>query len=158
MNAVDLVSGAYVVYGALRGLKRGLADEAYRLIRVGVALVAGCGLYDWLSQGLESLLNLAPGISDTTGFIATFAGAFAALRLGRRKLTEWIRAKAGPRVEALGGSVAGLFRAGVALTALMTALHLSPADTRSADESWIGKIAGVFSRDAGHQEPVSEHE
>ena len=144
MTALDLITLGYAGFNAWRGSRRGLADETYRLTRVVVALLAGCGLYGWISQGIDALVQMAPGVSDTAGFVASFAGAFALLRAARRKFIEWINARVHGGLLRLGGAIAGAVRAGVVITTLLTALHLSPAENKAAEQSWIGKIVGVF--------------
>ena len=134
---------------------RGFGDEVFRLVRLGTAYLAGCGLYETVGNGLDRLF--APAVSDTVGFIVSFVGAYALVRLARRKLVATVAARFRGSAVALGGAVAGALRAGVVATTLMTALHISPVENRAADQSWIGQRVAVLQPDQPQdQEEVDE--
>ncbi|HEY8240500.1 MAG TPA: CvpA family protein [Kiritimatiellia bacterium] len=157
MTALDAITLGYMGFSAWRGRKRGLADETYRLTRVATALLAGCGLYGAISHGIDALVHLAPGVSDTVGFVASFAGAFALLRAARRRLIDWVHARVRGPALALGGALAGAVRAVVIIVTIVTALRISPVENASAERSWIGRIASVFQSDkpAQPEPPIS---
>ena len=67
MSPVDIIAGAYVAYGVYRGIRRGLAEESYRLIRLAGALGASCGLYGWVSHAIEGLLVRTAGFECNAG-------------------------------------------------------------------------------------------
>lgn len=144
MSIVDLISAAYVAYGAARGKKRGLADEAYRLLRVGVSFAAGCGLYGLVSDLLKQVLSMGSDVSGPVGFAATMGGAWALLRFAKQKLTAWITARFAPHA-ALGGAVAGGIRSMVWVLALVSMFHLAgsaPGREQISEQSLVGRIAG----------------
>lgn len=144
MNAVDLVAAAYVAYGAARGRRRGLADEAYRLLRVGVSFAAGCGLYGLVSDLLKKALALGADVSGPLAFVATMAGAWSLLRFLRKWLMAWIAARFAPHA-AVGGAVAGGIRTLVWTLALVSAFHLAgsaPGREQVSERSLVGRIAG----------------
>jgi hypothetical protein len=144
VNVVDLISAAYVAFGAVRGRKRGLADEAYRLLRVGISFAAGCGLYGLMSDLLKNVLSLGADVSGPVGFVATMAGAWALLRMAKRRLTAWIAARFASHA-AIGGAVAGGIRSLVWVLALVSAFHLAgsaPGRQQVSEQSLVGRIAG----------------
>ena len=144
MSPVDLIAAAYVAYGAARGRKRGLADESYRLLRVGLSFVAGCGLYGLVSGFLKQVLSVGADVSGPVGFVATMAGAWALLRLVRQRLTAWIGTRFS-RHAAVGGAVAGALRTLIWVLALVSAFHLAgsaPGREQISEQSLVGRIAG----------------
>lgn len=144
MNVVDLLAAASVAGGALRGRKRGLADEAYRLLRVGISFAAGCGLYGFVSDLLGKVLSLGGDVSGPMGFIATMGGTWSVLRLLRQKLQSLVDAHLA-RHAAVGGAVAGGIRAFVWVLAILSAFHLAgsaPGREQLSEKSLAGQIAG----------------
>lgn len=143
MNIVDLVSGAYVAYGAARGRKRGLADEAYRLLRIGISFAAGCGLYGLVSDLLRQVLSLGADVSGPVGFVAIVAGAWSLLRFARKRLTAWIAVRFASHAS-LGGAIAGGLRTAVWVLSLVSAFHLAgsaPGHDKVSEQSLVGRFA-----------------
>lgn len=142
MNVIDLLSAAYIGISAARGRKRGLADESYRLLRLGVAFGAGCGLYGLVSGAIESLLSLAPTVSGPVGFAGTVGGAWMLLRGLKQKLTAWVAVRFAPH-QAVGGMIAGGLRALLmALSALATGILAGGEGVVAT--SWLARVARFF--------------
>ncbi len=139
MNGLDLLGAGYIAFSAWRGRRRGLADEAYRLLRLGVAFGTGCGLYGLVSDGLGRLLSLAPALSGPLGFAGTVGGTWLLLRALRRKLAEWIGARF-PTHQATGGLIAGGLR-GFTLTMSVMATGVLAGGGGPVAGSWLGQIA-----------------
>lgn len=144
MNIIDLISAAYVAFGAIRGRKRGMADEAYRLLRIGVSFLAGCGLYGLVSDLLKQVLAMGGDVSGPVGFVAIMAGAWSLLRFARKRLTAWIALRFASHAS-LGGAIAGGLRTAVWVLSLVSAFHLAgsaPGHEQVAEQSLVGRIAG----------------
>jgi uncharacterized membrane protein required for colicin V production len=147
MSALDAITLGYMGIAAVRGARRGVGDEVFRLVRVGTALLAGCGLYETVSNALDAVFGSASAVSDTTGFIASFGGAYLLIRMARRQLVAWVAARVSGFARTVGGALAGALRAGVVVAALMTALHISPVENKAAEESWVGRKVSVIQED-----------
>jgi hypothetical protein len=136
MNMVDGLVAVYVALGASAGRKRGLAEETYRLLRMSIALVAGCGLYSLVGDLLGKLISMGSDISGPVAFVGSMAGAWTLLRVLRAKLVNGVALRFHAYSE-LGGAIAGGLRNLVlALAGLITA-HLSGHGGFMAN-SWLG--------------------
>ncbi|MCZ7592660.1 MAG: CvpA family protein [Kiritimatiellae bacterium] len=93
MSAVDLIAAAYIAFGIWRGRMRGLADEGYRLIRMLLAFVAGCGLYGFISALLKKLFSMTGGISAPLAFIIALGGAWWLTRTLKKTLATLLAAR-----------------------------------------------------------------
>lgn len=140
MNIVDAVSAAYVAFGAYRGRKRGFSDEAYRLLRMAIAFVAGCGLYGVVSQLIGKVLSLGGEVSGPVAFLGTVGGAWLLLRKLKRGFIAWVFAKTKP-YEGLGGAVAGGVRALLIVVSIVAALSL--AGKTPGGDSFAGRIVDL---------------
>lgn len=142
MNLLDLGGLAYISIAAARGRKRGLADESYRLLRLGTAFGAGCGLHELVHGLLERVLALAPSYSGPLAFAGTVGGAWLLLRALKRTLTAWIAARF-PAQQAMGGMVAGGLR-GLVMTLSVLATGLLAGGGGPVARSWLARLAAVF--------------
>lgn len=142
MNAIDLIAVVYTGISVARGRRRGLADESYRLLRMGVAFGAGCGLYGLVSGALGHLLSLAPAVSGPVGFAGTVGGAWLLLRALKKRLTVWIAARFAPQQE-VGGMIAGGLRA-LVLTMSVLATGVLAGGGGLVATSWLARIARFF--------------
>lgn len=142
MNLLDGMVAVYVAYGAQRGRKRGLAEEAYRLLRVGVALLAGCGLYGLVSGLIGKVLSLGSDVSGPVGFVATMLGAWSLLRVVRARVVAWVTATYQPYA-AVGGAIAGGVRNLILAVSAMITAHLAGRSGFLA-ESGLGKLIAML--------------
>jgi hypothetical protein len=127
VNPVDIVSVVYTAYGTVRGLRRGLAAEAYRLIQVAIPLVAGCGLYPLVSKTLEACASLGPHVSAPVSFLGTAGGTLWIVHALRRRLRAWLEARlAHVTLPAAWGAAAGAVRALVTTLAVITTVYVTP--------------------------------
>ncbi len=138
MNLMDALVAAYVGFGAYRGRSRGLAQEAYRLLRIGVALVAGCGLFGLVSDGIGKLVHLGPALSGPVSFLATTVGAWSVLRVLREKFLNMMETRFAGLAQ-IGGAIAGGLRTLALATGAMITAHLAGSDGLLAD-SWLGRL------------------
>lgn len=139
MNPVDGIVAAYVAYGAYRGRTRGLADEAYRLVRVGLALLAGCGLYGLVSDLIGKVIYAGDAVSGPVGFVATMLGTWSVLRVLRTKFVNLLETKYAGLAQ-VGGAVAGGLRTAVLSSSAMITAYLA------GHEGWLGNswLAGLL--------------
>lgn len=142
MSAVDLIAAAYIAFGIWRGRMRGLADEGYRLIRMLLAFVAGCGLYGFISALLKKLFSMTGGISAPLAFIIALGGAWWLTRTLKKTLATLLAARFA-KYSKVGGMIAGGVRLFLVVLSIAGLFHLaSDALGRDAtSQSFFGKIA-----------------
>ena len=139
MNMVDLISAAYIAFGAWRGRARGLADEGFRLLRMAVAFAAGCGLYGLLSGLLKKLLSLGGDVSGPLGFALTIGGTWYLFRYVKKSFAAFLAARFAPHA-ALGGAIAGGLRTLLIVLSVVGVLNLSNRDGVSGGSA-VSRIA-----------------
>lgn len=142
MNALDLAGVAYIAFGVWRGRVRGLADEGYRLVRMVIAFVAGCGLYGFISALLKKLFSTTGSISTPLAFVITIAGAWWLTRLLKKTLTTVLAARFA-KYSKIGGMIAGGIRLFLIVLSIAGLFHLS-SDAMGNDasaKSIFGQIA-----------------
>ena len=125
-NLVDVVAGAYLLWGLVRGLRRGLSRELARLITMVVAVGAGWKLYRPLGEKIGEVTRLTAEGSALMGFALTLlvaGGAMVGLRWILRNLAEF---KFKGWLERAGGAVAGLLRCGLVAGAVIALCSLCP--------------------------------
>lgn len=143
MNPVDVIAAAYIAFGAWRGRMRGLADEGYRLVRLLIAFVAGCGLYGVVSGALKQAFSLAGGVSAPLAFVLTVGIAWWFTRWIKKTITTLIAARF-MKHEKLGGLIAGGLRVLIIVISVAGLFHLAdkaPGRDSVSEESIIGRIA-----------------
>ena len=147
MSIVDLVVVAGLGLGFVRGRKRGLGLELYKLVNIGIPILAGCGLYT-LAGGVVSLI---PGLggegSGLLGFLSVFAGTLFLMRIIRKKLRVYLVGRFGEASRTVAG-VVGTTRVGVLLLGLLTGIQLSPARFIT-EGSLFGRIIGALTGTGG---------
>ena len=125
MTTLDMIVGAYLVWGFYQGRRRGLRSEGMRIISLMVVLafLLGFGLFKLVGN---SLATLADSVTQTRGIIISILLMVATLVVViiiRRKLHQ--QAKAGPaREPSLYGGIAGLLRTMLVLGVTVTILGL----------------------------------
>ncbi|MCO5060428.1 MAG: CvpA family protein [Kiritimatiellae bacterium] len=139
MNLVDALSVLYVAFGAWRGRARGLADEGFRLLRMGVAFLMGCGIYGWISSLLKKALSLGGDVSGPIGFLAVLLGTWFLFRFMKKSLIAFVAARF-TRVAGLGGAIAGGIRTLLIVLSVVGVLSLAQRDDVSG-RSFVGKLA-----------------
>lgn len=140
MNLVDLIAAAYVAYGAWRGRARGLPYEGFHLLRMAVAMGAGCGLYGLVSRALDGMLSLSPGASGAAGFVGVTAATWGILYMLKTRVMAFIAARAGERA-ALGGAVAGGIRRLLIVIGLVGVFSMTEPEAGRAGTSLVGRVA-----------------
>jgi hypothetical protein len=155
MHGIDIAALAYMVFGFFRGRKRGLGFEIYRLLRMAIPVVAGCGMYGLVRKGLTAVPALQGEGAGFLGFIGVTGGAFFLMMKGRSALRAYLERKFDRKSTALKAGLVGLLRTAVVSIGLITAVELSPADFVTAESRLGGIIRRVLEAphepDAGGQ-------
>jgi len=141
---VDLISIGVIALTARKGKRRGPAREIYRLIRLSVALTAGCGLYRLTHGVLKDLLPAASGLS---GFLIYFAGAFSVVRLLKTMLIKYLDQRFENSFKDRAGLISGGLRGGLLVISIATAAYIAPVfpwKTAITEASWIGQLPRLY--------------
>jgi uncharacterized membrane protein required for colicin V production len=151
MNLFDLFAAGYVILGFRRGRKRGASEELYRLVRTGLALLGGLGLFAFVRSQLVSLFGLEGGAAGAIGFLGSFAAVFTALHLIRVRIHTLLKVKCSS-LSALAGGIIGAVRAGMNSLVLLFSAILADLPSLNhwvVEGAFIGKLlhfaAGLFS-------------
>lgn len=111
LNIVDVVIAVYLIYGAVRGVRRGLSGELARLFSLAVAIVAGWQFYEPLGEQLAAYTRLTGAAASIAGFFCTVLAAGAVLLVLRLMLKNIMEFAFKGKIERLGGLLAGVIRA-----------------------------------------------
>lgn len=144
MILADILSVAYVAYGTVRGGRRGLGDEAFRLFRLAIAFAAGCGLHKLVGNGIGRLLSIGSDVSAPVAFAVTVAGAWWLLRRARIVFAAWAEKRLG-RHARLGGAIAGGLRSALLALSIAATINMAghvPGGDAVRRGSWVGRLAG----------------
>ena len=142
MGFLDYVALAYMIFGVLRGLKRGLFKELPAALGIVVFFVTGCGLYRWTGRGLAQMNRW---VGQGLGALSFFGLATSVIVLVRT-LRAWIGAWAERRLaahERWGGAVVGGVRTFVFTSVVLLVFAHWPlhAITRQlAEGSLLGRL------------------
>ncbi len=143
MSAIDLIAAAFIALGAWRGRSRGLPDEGYRLLRIALAFLAGCGLYRFVSELLKQAFSMAGDISAPLAFVGTIGGTWWLMRVVKKTLTRFLAARFA-RHARLGGAIAGGIRVLLIVLSIAGAFYLAdraPGHDAVSAKSIVGRMA-----------------
>jgi len=147
MNFIDLLGAGVMGLGFWRGRKRGAGLELYRLINLGIPLIAGCGLFKLVSKVLTFIPGLNPDNAGLPGFLLVIGGAFFLMRAGRKKLRATLQDKFDDSGGSLAGGFIGLARSGILVLGVITGLVLSKANFLGkvlTEDSFLGRIISAL--------------
>ncbi|HMP72591.1 MAG TPA: CvpA family protein [Kiritimatiellia bacterium] len=154
MNAFDYLALAFIVSAILRGFKQGLSKEFYRLIRLGIALLAGTSLYASMSDAMGRVSGAASGITDPLTFVGITGGIWMILRT-LRSWIEGVVAKSAPaKVQKSGGAAAAGIKAVILVGGVIAVFNLAswiPGHRLVAEDSLSSKLARPFLAEAGEE-------
>jgi membrane protein required for colicin V production len=146
-NFVDLAAGAYLLWGLVRGFRRGLSRELFRLITILVAVGAGWRLYRPFGEKIAEVTRLAEQGSGLMAFVLSFLAAGFAMVVLRWVLRNLAEFSFKGQLERLGGAAAGLLRCGLVAAAVISVCSLCPIDfisTRFAEGSLFGRVVNAY--------------
>jgi hypothetical protein len=147
MNLLDLIAAAYAAMAAGQGARKGVALEGYKLVRLGVSVLAGCGLFTLINKAVAVLLGSVLDNTSGLGFALGIGLAFYAMRKLKAGVIAYLHEKFAEKYNRLGGAIAGFLRALTAITALIAFMQMSPwipGGKNSAKHSLIGRVVSVF--------------
>lgn len=147
MHILDIFAVLAMAIGYVRGRRRGLDRELYKLINLAVAILFGCGLFRVISRGLTYLTGLASDRAGLAGFLAAMLGALFVMHLCRRRLRARLAARFGGEQRRHLAGLVGLGRWGVGVVGVVAALVLTDLSnvTRPLTEhSVLGKLLAAM--------------
>lgn len=128
-HGVDLAVAAVLAYGFIRGAVRGLSGELARLLCVALivagARMAGPRISLWLAE----TTRLGSDPADLAGLLLALAAATAAVLLARLAVRSVLAFSFRPRIERIGGALAGLATAALAAAVGLVLASRSPWET-----------------------------
>lgn len=140
-TVIDYVALAYLAFGLVRGMLRGLAGELARLAGVGLAVLAGWHLYEPVGEKINEATRLTGQDSYLAGFLLTCAAVWMIMALARWGMKELMELTFKPLLNRLGGAGAGFLRCALLLSALFIAMGLCRIDylrTKFTEDSVVG--------------------
>ena len=148
MNFIDFLLAGVTGLGFAKGLRRGLAEELYRIINMGFGLITGLGLFKISGNIAGALPGVEDGNASALGFLGSFGAAVAIITLIKSKIKNLLEAKLkNPHARTLGGIIGGGKAAIAGLAALCAATlsdisFLEKITSGSAVGSLIEKLIG----------------
>lgn len=140
-NLLDIFAAVYLLFGLLRGLKRGLSGELARLASMAFILFAGWRMYVPLGEKIAEVTRLTDEQSLLAGFALTILAAGVSMILLRLVLKNILEFTFKGKLEKIGGMVAGFLRSSVLIALIVIPLGLSPIpylQRTVAEESLVG--------------------
>ena len=142
MHAVDIGVVVILALGFWRGRQGGLGLELYRLARIGLPVVGGCGLYALVSGLLSRVPLLGGEGGGLFGFAAGIGLTYALVWKTRAALKRKLESMFGDAKTSLAG-VVGMFRGAIVALTLVTGIELSPADGLT-ESSLSGRVMSAL--------------
>ena len=141
LGLLDLLVSAYIVFGALRGLKRGLFKELPAALGIVFFFVTGCGLYRWTGHALAQMSRWTGQGLGLLGFFGLAVGVVILVRRLRVLVGAWAE-RHFAQYERLGGAIVGGLRTFVFASVVLLVLAHWPLHgfTRPlAEKSLLGR-------------------
>ena len=142
-SVVDVVALAVVAAGGLLGLFRGLSGELARLISTVAALLLGLRFYRPIGEWAVANTRLTGRPALAIGFIVTVLVVVVVTLLIRFATKRVLKVVVEGSAERIGGLVAGLVSAAVAVFMCFVILNLVPSaylNRKFGSESVVGTI------------------
>ena len=141
MNGFDLLAVIGLGWSARRGYRRGLSEELFRLLRLGLALLAGTGLYHGVAGGLAAITPLSEGLSQSIGFAGSTVGVWLLLSRLRRLLRRTVEDRVAAGWAQTGGAILATAKSLLAIVGIVATAYVGsglPFREAIAENSWIG--------------------
>lgn len=126
----DTLSAIYLVWGGLRGLRRGPAKELHSLIGFAFALafLLGFGVFTVAREFVESATGLGRDPGGLLGTVLVFGVSFFIVRSFRGVLHDWVDERWSRPKAAFWGMTAGLLRNALVIALFIAATDYLPFD------------------------------
>jgi uncharacterized membrane protein required for colicin V production len=141
INPVDLSILGLLLYGLIRGARRGLSRELARLAGLAAILFAGWYFYRPLGEVLLKHSRLSESGAYTTAFLLVLAAALVVVLLLRLALQRVLAFSFRGLLERGGGALAGglqMLIVGAALIYALGLLSFEPVRLAVHERSWFG--------------------
>lgn len=125
-NIVDIVIMALLLFGMIRGARKGLSGELADVISIAAAFFAGWVFYEPLGTYFRTNTRLSETGSYIAAFFAVLVGAYLLMRVLRLVLQHVMEFSFKGKIERVGGALAGLAHAGVVTASLILVVGLLP--------------------------------
>jgi membrane protein required for colicin V production len=142
-NAVDIVALVWLLIGAWRGLRQGLAGALLRLLALALAVGVGFLGYAWLGEKMAGGGRLAGAAGDLLAFFLITVAVYVVLRLVGLLLKNTITFTFKGKLEPVGGALVGLLVSAcvIALVLLLAGQWPQPLMKKwFVEESWLGGV------------------
>jgi uncharacterized membrane protein required for colicin V production len=142
INLVDLAALLAVLWGMVRGFRRGLSGELSQLIGAAAALVFGINVYRPLGAWLAGVTRLAGRSAGVGAFLATLAAALVVWIALRALFRRLMRVVIEEQCDTWLGLAAGAGRALLFIAMAVVAMTLWPNPTLNrvvGEESLAGR-------------------
>lgn len=141
-HALDIVIGAILLFGLIRGAIRGLASELIRLLGLVLVVIGARAATPFIAQGL--LGRLPEDRVEGVGFLIALLAATIAVLLLRLALRKVLKLTFSGKLERLGGAGIGLLVTAIFCAAGLVLAALGPWPTvreTIRHRSWAGQRA-----------------
>jgi len=139
-NFLDIFALGFSGWGLRRGYSLGFKRQLRRLIDYVMGLGVGLGLYKFLGEQMANLSHLSPEFTGLPAFLLSAGGAFAIVRMVRRRLKLLAHEIVG-KFDRLYGAILGAGRNGALATGGIFAAGMAPAEGVS-DLATQGSLIG----------------
>jgi uncharacterized membrane protein required for colicin V production len=135
-NLIDILLAVYIGWGAWRGRRRGLTDEASRVILLLLAILTGYSLVRWIGRILHEWSKVTGQLAGPIGALGIMIGAYLLARHLRQRLRDTFAVRfPDPATQQHGGTMAGATRTLIIGSTIIVFIGLMP----------LGPIAKPFS-------------
>jgi uncharacterized membrane protein required for colicin V production len=108
MGVLDYAAFAYIAFGVVGGLKRGLFQELPAALGIVVFFVTGCGLYRWMGRTLAQMNRWTGQSLGVLSFIGLAGAVFVFVRGLRATVGGWAQRRFAAHARWGGALVGGL--------------------------------------------------
>ncbi len=129
LYTIDILFFGFVLFSAVRGLRRGLSGELAHILTVIIMLSVICFLYPSLSQGAARIWSYLPTAAVQTALIIVMVlTAFLLFCTVRAMFKQLFKARMDAAVDHMSGCGVGALRGAVIGLAVISALSLLPSE------------------------------
>jgi uncharacterized membrane protein required for colicin V production len=158
-NAADVLALAVLVYGGIRGCRRGLSRELAGLVSWAVTLGLGLRFHGRFGAWLANHSRVTGPAAWALAFVLAAAGVFLAMGLLRLLLRRVMRLFVEEKAERPGGALAGALRGTLLAAAIFIAMNMVPSqylNRKFGEESVTGRILLALLPEIGRRREALE--
>lgn len=138
LSWLEILAAAYLLWGGIRGNKRGLAFELDNLIGAALALafLLGFNFHFEFRQALIVIVGLGQQSLGLLGSIAVYIAGRALVRIFRNRFKTWIKRHWSARKNKIWGAISGTLRSAVIIALIMVFTNNDPV-------SYVRSVIGM---------------